>query len=777
MGDPTIISVDGLESEVQILVDRWGVPHIYADGRGDLYLAQGFNAARDRLFQIDLWRRRGLGRLSEVFGASYVQQDRAARLFLYRGDTRAEWLAYGASTKAIVTSFTAGINAYVTWALADPERLPPEFSALGYAPAHWSPADVSRIRSHGLFYNAEQELARGITLRDFGTVAEELRQAREPADPLVVPAGLNLSVLTEDMLDVYRLGLAPFSAAGIVPRESGASESSGSNNWVLAADRSATGRPLLANDPHRSVTVPSLRYVAHLCAPGIDVIGGGEPALPGISIGHNGRVAFGLTIWPADQEDLYVYETDPERPDRYRYGGGWEPMNRVTETVAVAGGSTEEIELLFTRHGPVIYADASRNVAVGLRAVWLQPGMAPYLASLAYQQAPDAAAFIEALNHWGAPAVNHVYADVNGTVGLKNAAMIPVRPNWDGSLPVPGDGRYEWNGFYTADELPHREADSGWFASANEENLPEGHSNVERTVTYDWYPPGRFERVAETLSSDELVDVARSVELQNDVVSYAAREIVAELRRVDPDRVRLADEFRALQTWAADEGTDSREAAVFQVWVRRHLRPLLFAFSLRRDGLDDDTIARSMRVLLRDESFSPDLRGELAVLRSLTTPGDLETLAEMVDTSLPPALQELESRLGPDRSAWTWGGLHHAVMKHAVFSTAAGVPNGWRQVGPAPKRGSGESVAAAAYGRDFAMTMGSTFRIVVDVGEFDRSMVMNSPGQSGDPRSPHYADLFQPWIEAEAFPLAYSRAAVEECTVERFLLRPASSAE
>ena len=246
--------------------------------------------------------------------------------------------------------------------------------------------------------------------------------------------------------------------------------------------------------------MPSLRYAIHLSLPGMDVIGAGEPALPGISIGHNGNIAFGFTIFSIDQEDLYVYETNPDDPSEYRYEGRWEPMEVERQLIPVKDGDSVEARLKFTRHGPVIYEDTQKNVAFAVRAAWLEPGTAPYLGSVDYMRANDWDGFLAAMNRWGAPGENQVYADVRGNIGWKPAGLVPRRPNWDGLLPVPGDGRYEWDGFLDADELPVEfNPPRGWVASANEMNLPEGYLHEEKKVGFEWYAPYRYERIAEVL--------------------------------------------------------------------------------------------------------------------------------------------------------------------------------------------------------------------------------------------------------------------------------------
>ncbi|MCZ2860307.1 penicillin acylase family protein [Blastococcus sp. VKM Ac-2987] len=776
MPDSAEYAVPGLGDRVEILVDEWGVPHLYAGSRDDVFLAQGFNAARDRLFQIDLWRRRGLGQLAEVFGEEHLERDRAARLFLYRGDMRAEWLSYGSDTKRVVSAFVAGINAFVRLTREDPSHLPPEFVELGYLPALWEPADVARIRSHGLFYNLEQEVARARTLRDFGPEVEDLRRVREPGAPLVVPDGLDLSLIPDDVLRVYRLATTPPVLSQVAdpgPRY----DPEGSNNWVLAASWTATGRPILANDPHRTVTLPSLRYLAHLSAPGLDVIGGGEPALPGISIGHNGRIAFGLTIFAIDQEDLYVYRTNPDDPRQYWYDGGWSRMRVVHETVRTGPDEERTVELVFTRHGPVVLEDPDRHSAFAVRAAWLQPGMAPYLGSMDYMGAPDPDAFVTAMNRWGAPGENQVYAAPDGTIGWQPAGLVPVRPNWDGTLPVPGDGRYEWDGFYDGDQLPSvQDPPEGWFATANEMNLPDDYPNDERTVTYDWYAGVRHERIAEELGSRGNWSVQDCVDLQTDYVSVPARRIVAVLERLLPSAADEAAQrgLDLLLGWDGDEAPDSAAAALFEIWYRRHLRPGLLGAALAR-LLPEDRRAEALARISPVEDTSADSRVDLGLL---LRPGDRlgpdpdRVLAGVLERSLASAWAEVRQLLGEDPAGWQWGTVHRARLRHPQADLLGPEHASWTALETVPRGGSGDTVGCCTYSRDFTQTVGASFRLVVDVGGWDSSVAMNSPGQSGVPTSRHYQDLLGRWAADGAFPLLYTRERVMEHLAQRIVLVP-----
>jgi penicillin amidase len=759
--------VEGLADEVEVLVDRWGVPHIYAGTRRDAFLAQGFNAARQRLFQIDLWRRRGLGRLAEALGPDYVEKDRAARLFLYRGDMHREWLAYGSSTKRIATAFTDGVNAYVRLCEARPELLPPEFVELGYGPAYWEPEDLARIRSNGLYHNLEQEVARARTMARFGPEVEALRRERAPESATVVPEGLDLSLIPADVLRVYRLATGPVTLDATPSAARG--EAEGSNNWVVAGSRTASGRPLLANDPHRAVSLPSLRYIVHLAAPGLDVIGAGEPGLPGISVGHNQTLAFGFTVFAIDQEDLYVYRTDPRDPSRYRYGDDWEQMTTIRETIAVAGAEPVEVELQFTRHGPVICVEPEIGVAFAVRAAWLEPGMAPYLGSVDYMTAASAEDFVDAMNRWGSPGENHVYADVEGNIGWRPAGLVPIRPNWDGTLPVPGDGRYEWAGFYDMDQLPAaHNPEKGWFATANEMNLPADYPNAERTISYDFYPAFRSERISQVLAANEDLTVADCVALQSDYLSLVALQVARLVGHVSVTEPEARVALDLLTTWDGVLSPDSAVGPLFEVWFRRHLRPALLTWKLRRLGLADGDVTEALTMIIPAEDVGSDPRVDLRVLAELVA-RDPEALVGIMTTSLSAAVVETRKLFGVDHSQWRWGSQHRAELRHPL---ADRVDQPWIRVGPLPRGGSGDTVGAAAYTPDFAESVGATFRIVMDVGEWDRCVAMNSPGQSGDPRSPHYSDLFAEWAQDGSFPLLYSRTEIERHAMSRYLLVP-----
>jgi penicillin amidase len=761
--------VEGLEAPAQIVIDRWGVPHIYAGTHYDAFFVQGFNAARDRLWQIDTWRRRGLGLLSEVLGPGYVEQDQAARLFLYRGDMYREWLAYGSDAKAIATAFTAGINAYVGLIEAQPDLLPPEFTLLDYRPARWAPEDVVRIRSHGLWRNVTNEVKRARIACTHGLPAARLWKVLEPAWEARIPDGLDPCSIPDNVLDLYLLAKAPLqfdaddlAATGAkhhVPNPDPAAliarvqaddlnHTLGSNNWVLGPSRTETGRPILANDPHRTHAVPSLRYVAHLVAPGLNVIGAGEPALPGIGIGHNGTIAFGLTIFAIDQEDLYVY--DKER-NGYRYRARIAPFEEATERIPVKGAESRTVRLRFTRHGPVVMETRDRAYAV--RAGWLEPGMAPYFGSVEYMRAANWREFSGALNRWGAPAENQVYADVEGNIGYKPAGLFPRRTKWDGLMPVPGDGRYEWRSYFDMDALPVEFNPSrGYVFTANSMNLPSDYPIAERRVGFEWTAPWRYRRIQEVLDSEDRHAFADSIALQRDYFATYAREAVSRLpTTADGD---AGKGLALLHAWDFRMTPDSSAALLFAQWFHRELPRAIAA------------------------ALEPAAAADLQPLDSLTLIDSLRTPAGGTAAldALASAWAAVQLGYGPDNANWRWGDAHQMRFRHPLLSSAPPQLAAQMTYPAYPRGGTVDTVNSTGFGAEsFDVNEGGSFRMVLDVGNWDAARMTNAPGQSGDPRSPFYQNLLEAWATEQSFPMIYSEDAVRANAVTVIRMIPAAA--
>jgi penicillin amidase len=723
--------VPGLRRPVDILIDRWGIPHIYAESTEDLFRAQGFNAARDRLFQLDLWRRRGLGQMAAAFGPDHIESDRAARLLLYRGDMDAEWRAYGPATRTAIEQFTAGINTYLDWLETHPEQLPPEFSLAGYRPARWSPEDVVRPRAHSPVFNVVSQVHRAKVAAAAGIDSDLARQQLARGHRSRIPEGLDPN-LPSDVLATYLL------ATGRPPVPVPKDAVEGSNCWAIAAERTSTGRPLLAGDPHRGYSTPSLRYIAHLSAPGLNVIGAGEPHMPGIALGHNGTAAFGFTVCPIDSEDLVVCDLATEQVDV------------VTDTIPVKDADPVEVTLRFTAHGPVLHLDPDRGTAYALRSTWFEPGTAPYLGSLDSLTATSWAEFAKALENWRAPGENHVYADSHGTIATRTAGLVPKRTGYDGLLPVPADSRYRWDGFFgPADFAEISSPATGFLASANQFNVPDGYP----LPAYEWPSPDRYDRIIEVLTGTPEHSPHDSALLQNDLLSISARELTRLLRSLipEPGDDQLTAAWKLLETWDAVETAGSAAAALFETWWTRHLGPAVVRVT---------TPPAAVPLIPY-----PD---PAAVHGWIRNPPSTEQRNELLRGTLRAAYRELTSSLGPDPAAWSWGALHQNSQPHPLGHLDGSLGNG-----PVPHGGSDSTVASGSYWpADFSPFLGPSFRMIIDVGAWDNAWCINTPGQSGDPRSPHYRDLFEVWHAGEYVPMLYTRTKIEQHTEHHIRLEP-----
>ncbi|MEO7205237.1 MAG: penicillin acylase family protein [Steroidobacteraceae bacterium] len=760
-------SASGLNAPADIVIDHWGIAHIFAANIHDAFFLQGYNAARDRLWQIDLWRKRGLGLLAKSLGPAYVDQDRAARLFLYRGDMEKEWAAYAPDSRQWVLAFVGGVNAYVAQVQSGVRPLPIEFKLTDSQPDMWRVEDVLRIRSHALVSNVESEVARARIACAGGLKADALRRKIEPLGHRVtVPAGLNPCDVPAAVLKDYFLGTkqVEFSALGKTAQHAdlsaelqlaGALETQsmeGSNNWVIAPSRTETGRPILANDPHRLLCAPSLRYIVALNAPGLNIIGAGEPALPGISLGHNDDIAFGFTIFSIDQEDLYVYELNKSDPDSYRYHSGWAKMQIVRESIEVKGGAAHEVELRYTRHGPVLSLDAANHRAFAMRTVWNEPGLAGYFGSSRLLMAKNWDEFKVAADAWGAPPENIVYADVQGNIGWAASGRAPKRKNWDGLMPVPGDGRYEWAGFQGKDVLPSRfNPAEGFLATANEMNLPADYPNEQNKIAFEWGDRARIDRIDELLGAKTKMTLADSMAIQTDVLSTQSRRAVALLATLSSHDAATAQALGVLKTWNHEESTGSTAAAIYEMWVTKYLGKTTVVKAAPEAARKLIGHGQLQAVIEYLEHPDGALGADPAAARDA-----------ILLESLQGALAELTQRLGPEMTTWSWGRLHRATLEPAVAVLADPELRAQMSVGPLQTPGSSSTPRAQAYkASDFSVIAGASVRLVMDVGEWDNSVAMNTPGQSDDPMSAHYRDLFPMWAQGSYVPLRFSRASVD----------------
>lgn len=783
----TSLTIPGLQQPVEILRDRWGISHIYAQNEADLFFAQGWSAARDRLFQLEVWRRQATGTVAEILGPREIDRDVGTRLFRFRGDMERELRHYHPRGVEIVNAFVRGINAYIDEANRNPASLPLEFRLLGITPQHWT-REVVISRHQGLLGNIGQELSTGRAVAALGPDRVKRFNSFGPRDPdLRLDPMIDSALLAADILapyDAFRAGLR-FRPEDIVPamrRTSGALEllersvatppglsdpehglEIGSNNWVVSARLSQSGYPIMANDPHRGQAAPSLRYWAHLVAPGWDVIGGGEPSLPGISIGHNEHGAWGLTIFSTDGEDLYVYETNPANPNQYRYRGRWEDMTIRRERIDVEGQAPVTAELRYTRHGPVVHQDSTRHRAFAVRAAWMEIGGAPYLASLRMNQAKTWEEFREACEYSHIPGENMLWADTSGTIGWQTVGIAPIRRTWSGLVPVPGDGRYEWDGYLPIREKPHVvNPPQGFFATANNDLIPRDYPHMD-AIGFSWSAPYRWARISEVLASGRRHSMPDMMRLQTDELSIPARQIVPFLEGLTAPAERVENVRRRLLAWDYVLDAESVEAGIYVEWEDRIRRAMWERVTRPTDRQYIRSIGLTQAI---DWLAAPP--GELG-------PNPLAARDSILIATLAASVEALTRRFGADIDRWRYGrpDYKHALLRHPLSAAVNDDVRRQLEVGPLPRGGYANTVNSTGGGDN--QTSGASFRIIVDVGDWETAVGTNTPGQSGDPASPFYRNLFEMWAENRFFPVAYERDRVEAVTADRVVLQPGAA--
>ncbi len=749
------VQVQGIAAPVEIVTDRWGMPHITAASQADAFFGQGYAAASNRLWQMDIARRRMLGRMAVAFGAEYLPLDQAARTLLFRGDLQAEWAVQYPPAVPLARAWVAGVNARIAEVLANPALLPPEFVAMEMRPEPWAADDLMLMRRSGP-PNVRGEMRRAVLACAGALELDGLAQKLEPPHPLVVPAGLDPCALRPEMLAVLErnAGPAPWPrtrrAGALGPAGTALAlvddldSQQGSNAWVVSPARTGTGRALLATDPHLPVSVPGPQFLVHLKAPGLDAIGSGWVFRPGTQGGHNDRVARGRTDFQMDQEDLVLLELDAAGT-AYRVPGGWAPITRSTERIAVRDAAPAELAVAGTPLGPVIHEDRAARRALVLRSAQLQSGPSTALEYIGVTIARNWAEHQAALRFvsWGS---NYFYADVEGNIGWQTGGRMPRRRGHDGLLPVPAAGGFGWDGFLPLEEMvgefnPPR----GWIGSGNQMPFPEGWPDARRT-SWEWIPDDRYRRLSEVLAVQVPHAQAEALALQQDVVSLRARALLPVLASLpDPPA-----EAALLRAWDTRMEADSEAAALFAFWWSELAGAVRLAM-----------VPEPLRAAL------PSLHPQ--VMLALAT-GEDPRLGErrlpLVSQALHAAATRWRALPAAERR---WGDQHRVELRHALGGLLpdANVLGG-RSGGDGATLMARWWVSAARP----QTTGGASYRMVVELGDWERARASNLPGQSGDPRSPHYADLYGMWVAGETFPLAYGADAVRAVAESTLTLLP-----
>ena len=783
--ETTQVTLDGLDKPVEILKDHWGISHIYAETEHDLFFAQGYSAARDRLFQFEIWRAQATGTVAEILGSRAVDRDHGTRLFKFRGPMHEEMNHYHPRGVDIITSFVHGVNAYIDEALQDPDSLPLPFKLLDIQPKHWT-EEVVISRHQGLLGNISLELSTGRAVCAIGE--DKVRELRyfHPHDPILTldPLIDCDSLLNNDILHLYNsyrrpirfqpddIALAQYRnteeayetiADILIEEERDLQKRSiddiGSNNWVVSGDLTQDGWPMMINDPHRSQAVPSLRYWSHLVGPGWNVIGGGEPEIPGISIGHNEHGAWGLTVFNTDGEDLYVYETNPDNPSQYRYLGEWEEMRVISETIEVKDASPVSVELKYTRHGPVVFEDQENSLAYAIRPAWMEVGGSPYLASLRMDQAASWEEFREASNFSNIPGENMIWADRQGNIGWQAVGIAPIRRNFSGMVPVPGDGRYEWDGYLPIKAKPNEfNPDRGYIETSNSNYTKPDYPYLD-AIGFTWTDPYRWARGSEVLGSGRKFNMTDMVELQHDYLSIPARTLIPFFKDLESDDLEVEQARQMLLDWDFVLDKESVEAGIYVAFERQLLDNIEL---LKVPEIAKSYVSVGMKTAI-DMLLAPD--GDFGN-------DPIQGRDEFLLQTLSQGIQNLKQKLGPEFKDWVYGqeDYKHALIRHPLSPALNEELRDRLNVGPAPRGGNGFTLGNTGSGDN--QTSGASFRIFVDTRDWDNTLGMNTPGQVGDPDSPLYDNLFELWANDKVFPAFYSREKIESVLFEKLDLIP-----
>ena len=783
--ETTQVTLDGLDKPVEILKDHWGISHIYAETEHDLFFAQGYSAARDRLFQFEIWRAQATGTVAEILGSRAVDRDHGTRLFKFRGPMHEEMNHYHPRGVDIITSFVHGVNAYIDEALQDPDSLPLPFKLLDIQPKHWT-EEVVISRHQGLLGNISLELSTGRAVCAIGE--DKVRELRyfHPHDPILAldPLIDCDSLLNNDILHLYNsyrrpirfqpddIALAQYRnteeayetiAEILIEEERDLQKRSiddiGSNNWVVSGDLTQDGWPMMINDPHRSQAVPSLRYWSHLVGPGWNVIGGGEPEIPGISIGHNEHGAWGLTVFNTDGEDLYVYETNPDNPSQYRYLGEWEEMRVISETIEVKDARSVSVELKYTRHGPVVFEDQENSLAYAIRPAWMEVGGSPYLASLRMDQATSWEEFREASNFSNIPGENMIWADRQGNIGWQAVGIAPIRRNFSGMVPVPGDGRYEWDGYLPIKAKPNEfNPDRGYIETSNSNYTKPDYPYLD-AIGFTWTDPYRWARGSEVLGSGRKFNMTDMVELQHDYLSIPARTLIPFFKDLESDDLEVEQARQMLLDWDFVLDKESVEAGIYVAFERQLLDNIEL---LKVPEIAKSYVSVGMKTAI-DMLLAPD--GDFGN-------DPIQGRDEFLLQTLSQGIQNLKQKLGPEFKDWVYGqeDYKHALIRHPLSPALNEELRDRLNVGPAPRGGNGFTLGNTGSGDN--QTSGASFRIFVDTRDWDNTLGMNTPGQVGDPDSPLYDNLFELWANDKVFPAFYSREKIESVLFEKLDLIP-----
>ena len=803
------VSIPGLEHTVEVYRDGMGVPSVYASSEHDLLMAQGYLHAQDRFWQMDVSRHIGAGRLAEMFGEGQLETDQFLRTLGWGRVAQQEWDTMDADTRRFLEAYAEGVNAYL--AQRSGAGLSLEYAILGlisrgYQPEPWTPVDSitwGKVMAWDLGGNMDTEIALSVLAKELpGDVLATLYPPYPADHPIITqPSGSAAALPTDPVVpdsvlpDLASLGrrLARVQAA----LGSGL-EGVGSNNWVIAGSRTTTGGPLLANDMHLGIQMPSIWYEIGLhCQPvsetcRFDVVGFSFPGAPSVIVGHNANIAWGVTNGGPDVQDLYIEKLNPENPNQYEVNGEWIDMTLVQETIQVAGGEPVALTVRYTRHGPIISdtygplkdaveptatpfrertsLDLPAEYALALRWTALEPGKL-FRSVLAIDLAADFESFQAALCDWTVPSQNFVYADLRGNIGYQYTGRLPLRPDGDdGRLPVPGwTDEYEWVGDIACDDMPGvYNPPAGFVATANHAVVG---ADYPFPILNEWDYGYRGARIVELIEAKPKLSIEDLQSIHADDFQAMGPIFVPLLTATEgwmtPNQAIAAD---LLSGWDYQNRMDSPPAAVFNAFWRHLLLQLFTNMEVPEDYFPEQT--RSFAIMENmvgpsgwdcagwcDGPGTPGIEGRDAFLRLAFAEGVLE----------------LESLLGKDPTAWTWGALHTATFRNSTLGESGIAPiEALFNRGPYAAAGGSSIVNATGwdYLEGYQVVSVPSERMIVNLASLPDSLMVHTTGQSGHAYHPHYTDMVDPWRLVEYRPMLWTREQAEASSAGHLTLTP-----
>lgn len=756
------LTISGLSGKVEVIRDKWGVPHIKAENNHDLYFAQGFVQAQDRMWQMEQNRRAATGRLSEIIGNLALDTDRTALTFGFARSGKADIDLISEEMLEILKAYTEGVNAY----LSHPKtKLPLEFTLLRFKPEPWTMEDslaFSRLMMWQLSHAWHGEIIRSQIIDKVGEEkAKELEIVYPEKNPATLPNGIEFNILSADGSLMGIKG--PFISKG-----------KGSNSWAISGEKSVTGFPLLCNDMHLQLSLPSIWYENHLTSDLINVSGVTLPGVPLVQVGHNDYIAWGMTLAFTDAEDTYLEKINPENPNQYEFNGKWYEMEIISEEIPIKGGFSHLENIKLTRNGPIISTVLpGQNQALSIKSMALRPTQS-FEGWLQLNKAINWDDFVVGIDMIDATQLNITYADINGNIGYYVCGKVPIRKKGLGNVPSPGwTDEYDWDGFVPFEEMPHVfNPERGFIITCNHKIIPDDFPYFLGNVWMNGYRARRFEEI---INKKSKIGIEDCKEIQMDFVCIPGQEFKEFFVNYSHPNPEFQSAIDYLLSWKGNLSTDTIGGTIYEVlryyMIRNILKPTL------GDELTDSFMGKGFHPILYNafEFYGHDTTTLLRILKNeeswwLSQAGGFDVI---VEESLAQSISWLKKKCGKNPEQWKWGKLHTITFAHAM-AIQKPLDKVFNR-GPLPIGGDTDTLCQTAIAPDDPFEVKAwapSHRQIIDLGNLSNSLIDHPPGQSGQLASKHYDDLMEPWLNGKHHPMVWSKEQIKKYKESILILRP-----